>query len=522
MRYRIKGNVINESNGQGIAGVRVEAWDRDSLVDDYLSYAPTLSDGSFVITLDEDTFREYFVDLWPEIYFKVWCGDDLVASTEDYVRWDVKDPEPYVDIKVPHIKPVECCDRHIYLKIERIDDYNPVRPQEEEAGQAQYGRDCMRNVGHENGFIPEAEIEARAVAAVVYREYLDSAYLLPKPDKLILADINEPLYLDRVPGTVIYTRPCQRLKIHVWNDDDVPHSLHAHGLTYGIDSDGTWPFGTEAAHSGGRSDAICPGETWVYTFDVTEKMLGAWPFHDYTHHSNNRIDQGLFGGIVVLGSCDKPPKRFRFRDGMLAGIYADLERIEGRLFVSDEKKIDFDNDPTPFIFAPQILAKRLKEETLQILQHHLDFIEEYVSRQFSQDCNFIPTDHVPVFFHLMSRGKGGRVVIDPVFQFDPDAVLNPGVALEAAAQFQPARAVEPALQLEPLPGLVGRPPKPRPIPTLCINGRGFVGNSPTIVARVGQRIRWYVFNVDMGSGSHNSTRTDALALCRRKHRHAQF
>ena len=73
---------------------------------------------------------------------------------------------------------------------------------------------------------------------------------------------------------MIYTRPCQRLKIHVWNTDDVPHSLHVHGLRYGIDSDGSWPFGTEAAHHGGRSDAICPGQTWTYTFDVPDERAG--------------------------------------------------------------------------------------------------------------------------------------------------------------------------------------------------------------------------------------------------------
>lgn len=484
MLYKIKGNVIDASTGEGAAGVRVEAWDKDSSVDDYLAYAPTLSDGSFGIVLDENTFREYFLDLWPNIYFKVWCGDYLLASTEDSVYWDVKDAEAYITIEVPYVQPVDCGERHIFLKIERL-AYNPVRPEEEEAGQAQYGRDCMRNVGHENGFIPEAEIEARAVDAVVYREYLDSAYLLPKTDKLILADINEPLYNKRVPGTVIYTRPCHLLKIHVWNNDNVPHSLHVHGLSYGIDSDGTWPFGTEAAHRGGRSDAICPGDTWVYTFDVTERMLGAWPFHDYTHHSNTRIDQGLFGGMVVLSSCDKPPRPFRFRDGMLAGIYADLERSEGRRFVADQNKIDFDRDPSPFIFEPQIHAKRLKQETSQLLEHHLDFIEEYVAREFSQDCNYIPTDHVPVFFHVMSR-KAGRLVIDRA------------IALEPAVAFQPAPL---AVALEP-PAFIARPKAPA-IPTLCINGRGFVGNSPTIVGRVGQRIRWYVFNVDMGNGSHN-------------------
>ena len=39
--------------------------------------------------------------------------------------------------------------------------------------------------------------------------------------------------------------------------------------------------------------------------------------------------------------------------------------------------------------------------------------------------------------------------------------------------------------------------------THCINGRGFIGNSPTIVGRSGQRIRWYVFNLDTSTNWHN-------------------
>ena len=41
------------------------------------------------------------------------------------------------------------------------------------------------------------------------------------------------------------------------------------------------------------------------------------------------------------------------------------------------------------------------------------------------------------------------------------------------------------------------------IPSTCFNGRAFIGNSPTIVAESGQRIRWYVFNLDLSMGWHN-------------------
>lgn len=499
MRYEIKGKVI-DSTAACVPGVRVEAWDKDNIVDDYLAYAATAADGSFAIAIDEDMLRDLYPHRQPDIYFKVWCGDELLASTEDSVCWKVETPDAHSTIEIAPLKPIAWGERHVYLKIERIEGYNPVKPEEEEAGLATYGRDCMRNEGHENGFIPQSEIDARALDAIVYREYLDSAYLIPKPDKLILADINEPLYEDRVPGTVIYARPNQRLKIHVWNTDDVPHSVHAHGLRYGIDSDGTWPFGTEASSGGGRSDAICPGETWIYTFDVTDYMLGAWPFHDYTHYSNLSIEQGLFGGIVVLGYCDKPPCPFRFREGMVAGIYADLERSEGRKFFPENAEINFDEDPGPFILAPQIHFKRLKPQTVQLLEHHLDFLEEFVSRAFSLPCLHIPTDHVPVFLHRMSR-KQTPPAPEPPGPLDLDLILDRQRQVFDLAVGLVRRPFDLVLNPELRPLVPER--KRAPIPSLCLNGRSFVGNTPTIVGRAGQRIRWYVFNLDISTNGHN-------------------
>ena len=129
--------------------------------------------------------------------------------------------------------------RNVYLKIERIPDYSPVAPDMHVSPPIMYARDCMRNMGHEDGKIPDDEVAARRLTALIYREYLDPQYLVPKPDKLIAADVNEPPFTRRVPGTVIYARPGDRLRIHVKNGDVQPHSFHLHGLRYGIDSDGS-------------------------------------------------------------------------------------------------------------------------------------------------------------------------------------------------------------------------------------------------------------------------------------------
>ncbi len=570
MRFQIKGTVVDEFNGHGIGGVRVEAWDKDTTLDDYLGSAATRSDGTFELSFEDTAYRDFFGDFWPDLYFRVYCNDELLASTESSVLWNIKNPHIGVTIKSKHPSPPSCDERHIYLKIERLTDYSPVMPQDKPIAPASYGRDCMRGHGHEDGRIPQTEIVARRVPAVIYREYLDSGYLVPKPDKLIAADINEPAYTHRVPGTVIYTRPCQRLKIHVWNADDVPHSLHVHGLRFGIDSDGSWPFGTEAAHHGGRSDAICPGASWTYTYDVSDDAIGVWPFHDHTHHMYMKIDQGLFGGIVVLGPCDRPPQQLKYPWEILKPIYVDLERIE-RIPILVDKNPPGPPPPGPhphahgehaahaghaahggpvhgeakvdaaIALAPYVHERRLKPETRQILRHHLDFLEEWVMRYLSRRRPPVNTDHVPVFFHVMSNPDGAPAFdtsdieelggtasltfaaagdFDYFCQFHPDMegtvhVMPGGPATVTVTILQgPPMAFSPSTVTVGVGGTVtwinntdthhtATSKEGAAMTSHCINGRAFIGNSPTIVGRSGQRIRWYVFNLDTSADWHN-------------------
>jgi len=56
--------------------------------------------------------------------------------------------------------------RNIYLKIERIADYSPVEPDDHVSPPIQYRRDCMRNMGHEDGTIPDDEVAARLTALI--------------------------------------------------------------------------------------------------------------------------------------------------------------------------------------------------------------------------------------------------------------------------------------------------------------------------------------------------------------------
>lgn len=105
MRYEMRGRVIDQFTGDGIGGVRVEAWDKDRHLDDYLGSATTSTDGSFLIGFDDSAFRDIIIEQWPDLYFKVYGNNELLASTEDSVLWNVRNPRTGVTIKVLHLGP---------------------------------------------------------------------------------------------------------------------------------------------------------------------------------------------------------------------------------------------------------------------------------------------------------------------------------------------------------------------------------------------------------------------------------
>jgi plastocyanin len=147
--------------------------------------------------------------------------------------------------------------------------------------------------------------------------------------------------------------------------------------------------------------------------------------------------------------------------------------------------------------------------------------------------------HVPLFFHVMSGARG-----TPVFQSAP---LNPGgtfvsPAFTLAATYNYMCGIHGPMMSGTITVQAGGPnsvtvtigdfffspanvtvgiggqvtwvnsgPSQHSVverggdnvPSYCFNGRSFVGNSPTILAHSGQRIRWYVFNLDLGMNWHN-------------------
>jgi FtsP/CotA-like multicopper oxidase with cupredoxin domain len=343
--------------------------------------------------------------------------------------------------------------RHIYLKIEGVPNYSPVAP--DDAEHNKYRLDCMRNMDHMDATIPQSEVNRRMLNALVYREYLDASYNVIKDDPLIAADINEPRAERRIPGTVIYTQPGERLYIHVLNGDSEPHSFHTHGLHYGIDSDGSWPFGVQEYDGPNRSDAICPGDQWCYIFDVKEDTIGAWPFHDHHMHIEDVVKRGLFGGIVVRDPhCEKADLEAPiFFHRLTANVGAALFD-SGSLNPGDTFSYTFTQEGTfEYYCRFHPMQGRVRVTTTGPLTAGINILD------------------TPPRFELddITVGVGATVTWNHAGNQPHTVTERSGAGLESYA----------------------------------INGRTFVGNTPTIVAKSGTRVRWYVFNLDLSMIWHN-------------------
>ena len=452
----IKGRVSEEKK-EARPGLIVEAWDGGDFQEAFLGRATVGDGGAFEISVDTALFRDFPRDYVPEVYFQVFDDEDLLFAGAG--REFRLDRETGLDACLIDIlekwkpRPYNCKPRDIYLKIEKVLGYSPVDPDPDAHGM--YRKDCMHGEGHEGGTIPDAEVMQRTLDALTYRRYFDAAYTAPDTSKLLGADIREPSWYRRVPGVILYLKPGRRVRIHVLNGDDRPHSLHVHGLAYGVDSDGSFPFGVDGAPAG-RSDQICPGERWTYEFDVTAEMTGCWPFHSHVHHVQEVTDLGLFGGIVVRD----PRKR-----------HPDLE--------------------APFFLHRMIGPRAGSAFDSGNLAVNAAFTYTFpATGSFDYNCRFHPMNGT---VNVVTGGPASASVAirEGPSRFDPPAVtVGPGASVtwtNLGAQLHTVTETGGAGSLE----------------SWCINGRSFVGNTPLIEAKSGRRIRWYVFNLDLSPGWHN-------------------
>jgi len=90
---------------------------------------------------------------------------------------------------------------------------------------------------------------------------------------------------DGIPGPVIRGQAGDTILVHFRNNDihyGFPHSIHAHGLLYTPENDGTW--NNRSANASGT--AVFPGQYCTYRFTVPQNAAGGWLYYDYSMPEN--------------------------------------------------------------------------------------------------------------------------------------------------------------------------------------------------------------------------------------------
>lgn len=98
--YIIIGQITCKRTHAGIAGLRVELWDKDLLADDLVGTTSTDSDGKFKVEFDENYFKELCFDNIPDIFIKLFDGQNLIFSSENERVWNLKSGETEIKLEL--------------------------------------------------------------------------------------------------------------------------------------------------------------------------------------------------------------------------------------------------------------------------------------------------------------------------------------------------------------------------------------------------------------------------------------
>lgn len=98
--FIIKGKLLDRMSHTPVPWLRIEAWDRDLVMDDLVGGAVSDAEGQFTIRFNAKYFKEWFFDRKPDLYFKVFRGQQLIANTRPDARRNVPPGEISIAVEI--------------------------------------------------------------------------------------------------------------------------------------------------------------------------------------------------------------------------------------------------------------------------------------------------------------------------------------------------------------------------------------------------------------------------------------
>jgi FtsP/CotA-like multicopper oxidase with cupredoxin domain len=338
------------------------------------------------------------------------------------------------------------------------------------------------------------------------------AWTVPDDRKINPWDLNEHNpgetgTMGTIPGPVIECQVGDSVRVHFRNADgragkDVlarTHSLHPHGFVFAATSDGAYPLtpadptqpvGGEAAAWAGigvtgtfkQGDRVPPGGTFTYTWETLgwPTTAGVWLYHDHSVCDMENVELGAIGIIVIHNPADEGNEVDIRRDpgneqdpgtpdpALVPGGSANGSPVEQRCFPF----------PDPPLVHPGLLGQ------VGLRADHLHGV----------DPGHVGDDHGDGY-HDGDHGDGNDGPSTALSLRIGPAVLELSKDLSTLHRFcLPVYRTPPTrmLILQLFHTLSGA--------GMCINGRKYLGNTPTIVAGRDTRMRFGV--VGMGSDTH--------------------
>ena len=330
--------------------------------------------------------------------------------------------------------------------------------------------------------------------ALVVRRYTAS-WAAPDDRKVNPWDLNERNPTDTgtmgtIPGPVIECNVGDRVLVHMRNKDlradkgvlDRCHSLHPHGFVFAPTSDGAYPLsppdvsqpvGSESAlwaavgvTGGKKGDRVPPGATFTYTWNTFgwPTTAGVWLYHDHSVCDMDNVRLGAIG-IIVIHNPDDPDDVIEppLPGGSFVGSPL---RLTCRPFPFEFEALPHDRDPSgpleggpagggraPHGMDPEAATGEAVDSTAARVEPH-------------GECD----EDAPVLDRVVRRG-------DLLLELDKGLARIVRFCLRTYRP-PPDRAL--FLQLyHDLQG-VG----------MCINGRKYLGNTPTLVAGTDTKMRF--------------------------------